>query len=751
MAPADMSKPSSERETETAPVDPAPSAISKIYLFGHFRIDVASLQLLRDDHVIPLTPKVFDTLQVLVRHSHRVVTKDELMRIVWHDSIVSEDSLSQSISALRRALGDDPNHPQFVATIPRRGYRFIAEVTEISQPESHRALPAAVDATPIVTALVAPLPRAWEGPTRRDVRTFARRSLVLMMIGLVAVIGAVVGKRLTSVRADPDDASGPVRFTVQAPADTTVESSAILSPDSRHIVFAAQDRSGTTRLWLRDLDSADARPLRGTEGALRPFWSPDGQSLGFFAGGDLKKVSLGGDPPQTLATVGLSPGGGTWGSASVIVYAGWRSGLYSVPAGGGTPAQVTELDSGENEAWHLTPQFLPDGRHFLYNAATGDPAHAATYGGSLDSRERTRVLDVGGAVFAPPSHLLYVRDRTLVVQEFDPDRLRVSGQPRTLVGNVSPPDRAGVISATPRLVSFGGGIGDARLVWFDRAGEPIRVLDAPVTLHQPAFSRDQKQLLASGGTGRGRGVWTVNLDLERNAATRIADGGTKPTSSPDGTRIAFTSDRLGGIFNIYVKTIGANGDELLLQTRENKIVYDWSPDGQYIVYGTTNAETKKDIWLLPMHGDRQPRRFFVTPFNEIQARVSPDGRWIAYASDESGRFEVYVQSFPVAGNKRGVSVVGGAQPQWRRDGRELYYLSVTHGIMAVPLNLAGNHIGSPEPLFQAPVWGDLSTYRSQYLSSADGQRFLVDAIHERNSRDPITVIVNWPKLLLDNQ
>jgi eukaryotic-like serine/threonine-protein kinase len=747
MARDDSHMPASEREAEATPVAPAGPEPSKIFVFGQFRVDVAVLQLLRDHEIIPLSPRVFDTLLVLIRHRDRVVTKDELIRTVWRDSSVSEDSLSQSISALRRALGDDPTHHHFVATVPRRGYRFVADVREFGHEERQRPLaPALVEGTTDIAPSVPQVSREREAVTPPSVPIATRRSLMLTMLGVAAVIGALIGNRLPAVRND-SEAARPLRFTVQAPADTTVESSAVLSPDSEQMVFAAQDRSGTTRLWVRPLDSVDARALRGTEGALRPFWSPDGRSIGFFADAELRKVSLDGKLPQTLAMVGLSPGGGTWGSSSIIVYSAWRSGLYSVPAAGGTSAVVTELDAGANEAWHLTPQFLPDGRHFLFHVATGDPARTGTYVGSLDSRERIRLLDEGDAVFAPPSDLMYVRERTLMVQKFDVDRLRLSGQPRTLIGNVSPSDRAGAISATSRLVAFGGGIGDARLIWFDRAGEPIRVLEPPVTLHQPAFSRDQTQLLASGGTGHGRGVWTVNLTVGGSAATRIADGATTPTPSPDGTRIAFTSDRLDGIFNIYQKTIDVNAEELLLRTRENKIVYDWSPDGAYIVYGTTNPQTKRDIWLLPMQSDRRPRPFLVTPFNEIQARISADGRWIAYASDESGRFEVYVQSFPVAGNKRGVSVGGGAQPQWRRDGSELYYLSAAHRLMSVRMNLAVGSIGSPEPLFQAPVWGDLSTYRSQYLASSDGLRFLVDAIQERNTRDPISIIENWPKLL----
>jgi eukaryotic-like serine/threonine-protein kinase len=721
--------------------DPASQAgAPELYAFGPFRLDVGSLRLLRDDEVVPLTPKVFDTLLMLVRHRDRLVSKEQLIASVWPHVAVSDDSLSQSISSLRRSLGDERSQPQYIATVPRRGYRFIATVVDLRE----EAAAASSAAEPPVAPDTSPPAPSY--PAGAKPSTAGRRAAILASAVVIGALGASAVDRLSG--GPPNvDAGRPLRFTIPAPPDTTIESSLILSPDSRRMAFVAQDGAGRTQLWVRDLDSADARALPGTDGASRPFWSPDGNMLGFFASGALKKVDLDGDPPQTVATVGLSAGGGTWGLTGRILYAGWRSGLYAVAADGGPPRPVTTLDASANEAWHMTPQFLPDGRHFLYHAASGDPAKSVTFVGSLDSPDRVALPDMDGAVFAPPAYLVYVRERTLMVQGFDPERLAVSGKPRALVGNVARPDRAGAISATAGgLLSFGGGIGDAHFVWFNRSGQALHSIDAPVVLHQPAFSRDVRQLLASGGSGGGRGVWTV--DLERNAATRVADGGTTPAASPDGTAIAFTSDRIGGVFNIYIRRLGRTEDESLLQSSENKIVYDWSPDSQFIVYGTTNPQTKKDIWLLSMRGERRTQPFLVTPFNEIQAQVSPDGRWIAYASDESGQWDVYVQSFPNAGNKRAVSVGEGAQPQWRRDGRELYYLSSTHQLMAVEMDLAsGGRIGSPQPLFRAPVWGDLSTYRSQYLVSPDGQRFLVDAFQFDNSRDSLNVIVNWVALL----
>jgi Tol biopolymer transport system component len=493
-------------------------------------------------------------------------------------------------------------------------------------------------------------------------------------------------------------------------------------------------------VWIRAVTGSDLRRLPDTEDASRPFWSPDGQAIGFFAGGYLKRIGIEGTTAQSLATVGLTPGGGTWAPGGEILYAGWRSGLFAVAATGGTPRPVTTLDPGRGERAHARPQFLPDGRHFLFSIDAVDPDRGGTYIASLDAPgERARLLEVSGAAFVPPGHLAYVRDGALLMHPFDVRDRRLHGEPWLVAGNVLPPRGEGSISSSPAgLLSFGGGTLGSRLSWYSRAGELIDEIDTPVPLRDPVLTRDGRQFLAAGGNA----LWTV--DVARSSTARLATAGAAPYPSPDGSRIAFTSDRDGGISQIYVHAAGAAGDELLLATPENKIVNDWSRDGRFLVYVTTSARTAKDIWLLPMDDTtRTPRPYLVTPFNEIQARVSPDGRWLAYASDESGRWEVYVQSFPDAGRKRVVSVGGGAVPQWREDGRELYYLSASRRIMAVTLDLGGGgRIDAPVVLFEAPVGGRLNSYRSHFMAAPDGQRFLVDAV-EPERRNPVTFLVNW--------
>ncbi|MGE3401834.1 MAG: winged helix-turn-helix domain-containing protein [Vicinamibacterales bacterium] len=704
------------------------------YQFGPFRLDLASMQLLRlppegGSHgpgggyeTIPLTPKVFDTLVVLLRHRGRVVGKEELVRHVWGDTVVSEDSLSQSISILRRALGDDRHHAEYVATVARRGYRFIAPVEEIAHAEA---------GGPSVG--VAPAPGV-AAPTRG-----VSRHVAAVLVIAAAIAGVLAGNRLLP-SPSRNQGSGPLQFTLEAPPGTTLRSGAQLSPDNQHVMFVAEDPTGTTAVWVRPITGAEPWRLPGTDDASRPFWSPDGLAVGFFAGGYLKRVGLSESAAQSLTAVGLTPGGGSWAPQGEILFAGWRSGLSAVPATGGAPRPVTTLDTGAGERAHTQPQFLPDGRHFLFHVDAVEANRSGTFVTSLDDpTQRVRILDVGGASYVAPDHLAYVRDGALLMHPFDTDARQLRGEPWVLAGNVMPPRGEGTISSSPGgLLSFGGGTPPSRLAWYSRSGQAIDAIDTPVPLRDPVFTRDGRQFLASDG----QALWTV--DVARSSTTRLANAGVAPYPSPDGSRIAFTSDRNGGISQIYVRSAGAASDELLLETPENKIVNDWTRDGRFLVYVTTNARTLKDIWLLPMDdADRTPRPYLVTPFNDIQAQVSPDGRWLAYASDESGRWEVYLQAFPDAGRKRVLSVGGGAAPQWRADGRELYYLSPSRRVMAVTLELAGDErIGAPVALFDAPVRGRLNSFRNHFLASADGQRFLVDAV-EPGQRNPVTFLVNW--------
>jgi Tol biopolymer transport system component len=569
---------------------------------------------------------------------------------------------------------------------------------------------------------------------------------------LAGIAAGLVLDRLSFRRAEPDARPTSFRFTQEAPAGTRIASGGMLSPDGRYLAFvASEDQSGASRLWIRPLTSAEPLPLEGTENAERPFWSPDGESLGFVANGRLKTVSLAGDRPRSLASVRSVAAGATW-SSDLILFSNWRAGLDAVAPWGGPASPMTSLDTSRSELQHRWPQFLPDGRHYLFSVASTNPTEAGVYIGRTNSRDRIRLLDGSHeiAVYAPPGYLVYVRDGTLMAQRFNLDTLRLEGEPAMLANDVSPPDirNNSTLSATRELLAYTAGATARRFSWFDRSGKRLSTIETPCALHSPAFSSDEKRLLAQSFDSTYSGVWL--LDLERDVPNRIVPDGSMPMWSPDGETVAFGSYRGAHVFDLYLRRFtGKTGDEPLLHTDESKFVNDWTRDGRYIVYASSNATTGEDVWLLPTFGPRQPIPFLRTEFSEIQSRVSPDGRWIAYTSNESGNWEVYVQSFPAPGAKQIVSVRGGAEPVWRRDGRELYFLAADRTLMAVDVSPAGRtlKIGRPVPLFRPPVSGSLNAYRSHYAVTSDGQRFVIDAIDIERSQESITIISNWTELV----
>jgi DNA-binding winged helix-turn-helix (wHTH) protein/Tol biopolymer transport system component len=713
------------------------------YAFGPFRIDVDARQLYRDGEPVPLTGKAFDTLLILVGRHGQIVEKDELLDQVWPDTHVTEDSLTQSISVLRRALGEDSTQPQYIATIPRRGYRFIApveaegvdtgEAPAVTQAAGRGATvrPEPEETSPIRAPLARPAGTTWGW---RSILVFGVPVAVLLMLLI----------RTDTPRAIPDERV--IRFEHTATPGTTLASGGLLSPEGRHLAFVARgDEDGKARLWVRTLESGSVRALPGTEGAFRPFWSPDGQSVAFFADGRLKKVTLTGAAPQTLATVGYRPSGGSWSATGVLLYADRMSRIYAVSeSGDGRVTSVTTLDPARQEVAHYAPQFLPDGRHFLFLVDSTAPEHSGTYVASLDDpAARNRLLDAGArsVTFAPPGHLVYVRENTLMAQPFDPSRLRISGIASSF-GNGGETSADITISAAPGgLLAFGGSTTRHHLAWFDRTGRQVAVLPTTANMHNPVLSPDERQLLADSD-----GIWLI--DLERGAPTRLVQG-TLPAWAPGGDGVVFTSRRVAGAADLIVKSIaGSDAERLLVRSKEMKLSGDWSRDGRHFVYVASDPETRLDIWTLATDGEQEPSPFLQTPFNEMQPRLSPDGRSIAYASDETGSWEVYLQSFPTPGAKRAISVGGGAEPQWSKDGHELLYLRPDGTLMAVTMTPSDTVLQAsrPVPLFRASIAGDITTFRNHFVVTSDGQRFLINTADE-STRQPITVVVHWQELV----
>ena len=707
------------------------------YEFGPFHLDLRRRQLLRGDEVVALTPKAFDLLQVLVIHADRVLEKDELMKRIWPDSFVGEDSLTQNVAVLRKVLGDASDSPKYIATIHKHGYRFVAAVRELHAPELLDR-PAAPASHPALSPALAETLRPRAAP----------RWTMLKWAGAVAAgIALLVGGMSIGVLRSRDPGPSPMRFVVAAPENTTLASAGYPAPDGRHVAFIA-DRGGRTLLWIRSLESVDAHPLLGTDGVTSPFWSPDGRAVGFFAGGKLKMVNLAGGPPQTLAVMSTStnPPGGTWNGEGVVLYAEGRSGLKSVSASGGSAASVTTLDAAAQETEHQWPQFLPGGRRFLYGIRSANPERNGIYVGSLDSNEKVRVLasPTSRATYAA-GHLVFAQDRSLAARAFDPKTLKVGATLQTIAGDIA---AAGFAPPNDSLLTYLPGNGQGRAVWFDRVGARVDSLETPSEVFAVALSPDERQLAASDALSPTAGIWL--FDLRRRVRGRLTTIGSSPVWSRDGTRVVFSSSQASGVLELYQKaSFGNEREELLLKSGHSTWPHDWSPDGRFIVYTSASQKSKMDLWLLST-SDRKPIPYLQTAFNELHGQVSPDGRWLAYTSDESGTWEIYVQSFPNPGHRRTISTDGGAQPRWRRDGKELFYIAPDRRMMTVKIQQKLDaqgvlDVGEPEPLFQTHARGPLVSSWIEYAVTANGQRFL---ICETERMDPsMTVLLNWTAAL----
>jgi DNA-binding winged helix-turn-helix (wHTH) protein/Tol biopolymer transport system component len=710
------------------------------YAIGPVIVDLGSRQILRNGEPVVVPSKAFDALLYLAARPDRTVTKDELISAVWKDVSVSEDSLVHSMSSLRRALGDDSTNPRLIVTVPRRGYRLNGPVKTIFDPPSDA--PAEPVAEPIfptdppelrAAPAVQPPPSSWWKP-----RFPPKAGWIAGMAITLAAIALAVVRTFFPATAAPGTAV-PVLLTQPPPEGSTLASGGILSPDSRYMIFVAHDsKAAQARLYLKQMDSPDLRLVPGTEGASHPFWSPASDTVGFFANGELRTVNFRGDSPRTIASVPVSAGGGTWSSNGTIIFSDWQTGLYRVDPPNGRVTRLSTVARSAGEIVQNLPEFLPDGRHFLFYLLSSNADQTGTYVGSLDSPKRVRALSQSNspAIYSPPGYLLYVQNRILMAQRFDAVRLETIGKPVEIARNVSGPNDADgqMISATSTLLTFRPGGRTLELAWFARNGDHAGSIPGGKALRSPMISPDQKQLVAMDV---GPGLWAV--DLERNAATRLGQG-MYPLWSPDGNRIAFESYNS---LTIYMRNMDrAKPDDVLVDDDERKILSDWSAQGDYIVYATLNPATKLDLMLLPMSGGRKPVPLLHTPYNESGGRISPNGRWIAYVSDESGTDEVYVQRFPSLGDKRIVSIGGGIEPMWRKDGKELFYLSPDDSIVSVSFEpVEPPLIGQPKPLFRAPV--NSSSTRNHYIVTPDGQKFLINVEDQNSYVSPITVMVNW--------
>ena len=537
-----------------------------------------------------------------------------------------------------------------------------------------------------------------------------------------------------------------MRVDISTPP-TSQPTAIALSPNGQKLVFVSNDR-GRSKLWIRSLDAGTARPLSGTDFATFPFWSPDGNSIGFFADEKLKRIDVNGGTPIVLANAPI-PRGGAWSNDGTIFFAPMAAGpIYKISANGGRPEAATRLLPNQNS--HRFPQILPDGRilYLAFGSADGYGSYVAQRDGT-DARRLDVRTDV---VFAPTGHLLLVRGNTLLAQAFDPNRLQASGDPFLIAENVAVGSfRGASVSAADGLILFRpqSGGGRRQLAWFDRSGKELQRIGTSEDAlgMNPSVSPDGRRVALHRGVA-GTDVWL--LELGRDVFTRLTlhpASDVYPIWSPDGKRIVFASNR-NGTFNLYEKASGGSGDDaVFLETEQNKTATDWSPDGKFILFQTLDLETNDDIWALPITSDKKPIPVVRTQFAERDAQFAPDGHWIAYQSNESGRFEIYVRSFPDGSVKSQITNQGGTQVRWRRDGKELFYIAPDGRLVAVPIRLASNHgaieVGAGAPLFITQV-GDAiqGTEGPHYAASPDGTRFLINTLVEEQAA-PLTLIVNW--------
>ena len=527
-----------------------------------------------------------------------------------------------------------------------------------------------------------------------------------------------------------------------------------VSPDGRRLAFVATT-DGKEELWVRDLDSLAARALPGTNGAQYPFWSPDSRAIAFSADDKLKRVDLAGGPALTLCDTSQARGG-TWSTKGIILWGRFGAGLFWIPAAGGSPTALSAAMKASGAGDHRFPWFLPDGRHYLYTDTAPDIQERGVYVADLESKDRKRLIAaVTNAVYSPPGYLLFVRDGTLMAQSFDADKLQLAGDAvpvaaqvdaqATMAQNQFSISRNGVLAYTAGRSGAG-----ALLNWFDRSGKVTAMLGAPNALSWGAISPDGKTVAVQRVDQGLREIWLH--DLARNAASRFTFGpGSKsyPAWSPDGRFLSFFSSR-DGVGRPYKRaTSGTGQDEVLSvplgEPPSPTVVEDWSLDGRYAVLRVVNPKTLRDIWVLSFNpekpgGGGTPLPYLLTESDELYGRISPDGRWLAYTSNESKRNEIYVQSFPTPGGKLPVSRNGGERSVWSRDGKELYFVSPDGKMMAAEVKSGAKfEAGVPKPLFNVRLSRGIDAW---FDVTKDG-RFLIPVQVEQTFNASITVVVNW--------
>ncbi len=581
-----------------------------------------------------------------------------------------------------------------------------------------------------------------------------RRERLAWAVAAAAVLLAAAAALLPRRARAPEELT---RFSIAPPPGQIFFGMVAFSPDARRILFLLQDDAGRDSIGVRSLDSLETRRLPGTEDARGMFWSPDGREIAFFSEGKLKRMSADGGPIQTVCDSG-GAFSGAWGSKGTILF--WKDftgPVVAVPATGGTPVPVTAVDASRGEIGHVHPAFLPDGRHFVFVAHNIDPEKTSVMLASLDSKDIRRLFYADSrAVFADPGYLLFGRNSAIFAWRFDPQSLKLVGDPVPAFEQVRclREDNDLAASAAGNRVVFVTWFGRRRLVWVDRKGRELGTLGAIGGYSDVRISPDGQKVavaLRDPSHGQNQDVWV--LDVSRGTSSRITSEPTEefnPAWFQDGERLVYVSDRTGSFFNLYERPATGGDEKILVRTNQDKVLPSVSPDGSHLLVAVPEGASFARF-LLPLSGRDEPVRLSGdSRFSEQHPAFSSDGHWTAFDSDESGQREIYMQPLP-QGPKRQVSIGGGQMPVWNRNGSELFYAARDGMLMSVPLRPSGGRleIGEPQPLFllRLGTSGEIPWVRHPYDVSPDGQRFLVIRRSPDTQADGAVVVTNWTAVL----
>ena len=718
--------------------------------FGVFELDMRSGELRKSGTRISLQDQPLKVLNVLVGHPGEVVAREELKRQIWpNDSFGDFDhAVNVAVAKLRAALGDSADVPRYVETLPRRGYRFIFPV----------ALPTVLDSG------------GPDGEAEAEVKPAKRPSGFLWAAAgaTIVIAGLIAGAWWFFSHKTYAPMQLSAELPVGAGIDRFFGAQLALSPDGTRIVVSEDEPDRNWRLAMRTLDQSQFVPLSGADHGSRPFFSPDGQWLAFFADHKLKKLPVQGGVPVTLVDAPGYSGGASWGDDGNIIaaFSGGTSGLVRVPSGGGAPAQVTQLSTDKGETAHAWPQVLPGSQAVLftaYGSGAYDDGEIVVFNFKTGERKTLH----GGASFGrylPSGHLVYLHQNTLWAAPFDLRRLEVTGAPQPVLEEVNSNVSGGgdfafsqtgtiVYVSSKTQISFPYSIS-----WLERTGQ-TKVLQAPPGLYEnPRFSPDGRRLAFELATTSVRAdIWVK--DLERDTVSRLTNlpgRNNFPVWTPDGKNIVFESWNWAGSGMYWIRADGVGEAQRLTEAnlKTFQSPYSFSPDGKRLAYSHYQESSgfRAEIWTAPMEGDRDHPRlgkaevFLRTSFSESDPAFSPDGHWLAYSSDESGKDEVYVRPFPGPGSKSQVSTGGGVYPLWSRDGRKLFFLTPDWLIMVTSYSAKGGSFAAGKPQVWAQENLPYLGGNYPYDLAPDGKRLAVvlnPGGTEVRSTDSVTVLLNF--------